>query len=139
MEALAGLPSTEWVAPAPYLDDMPKALAAADLAISRAGAMATSEFTAWGVPAVLIPLPTAAGDHQRLNAEALESAGAALNLPQAGLNGEGLWARVLPILTDAEARSEMAGRARERGRPGAAREIAQSLAVLTRSGRREAA
>jgi UDP-N-acetylglucosamine--N-acetylmuramyl-(pentapeptide) pyrophosphoryl-undecaprenol N-acetylglucosamine transferase len=139
MEALAGLPSTEWVALAPYLDDMPKALAVADLAISRAGAMATSEFTAWGVPAVLIPLPTAAGDHQRLNAEALESAGAALNLPQAGLNGEGLWARVSPLLMDAEARSEMAGRARERGRPGAAREIAQSLALLTRSGRREAA
>jgi UDP-N-acetylglucosamine--N-acetylmuramyl-(pentapeptide) pyrophosphoryl-undecaprenol N-acetylglucosamine transferase len=138
-EALSGMAPTRWVTAVPYLDDMPRALAVADLAVSRAGAMATSEFLAWGLPAVLVPLPTAAGDHQRLNAEALESAGAASNLPQAGLDGEGLWSGVLPLLTDPRARAEMAGRARERGRPGAAREIARSLALLTRSGRREAA
>jgi UDP-N-acetylglucosamine--N-acetylmuramyl-(pentapeptide) pyrophosphoryl-undecaprenol N-acetylglucosamine transferase len=66
----------------PYIQEMPRALAAADLAVSRAGAMALAELCAWGIPSVLVPLPTAAANHQHHNAVALADAGAA-SLPYA--------------------------------------------------------
>lgn len=122
--------SPEWVHPVGYLDDMPSALAAADLAVSRAGAMATSEFLAWGLPSVLVPLPTAAADHQSRNAEALATAGAALHLPQAGLEPQALWTAMARLAADPDRRAAMARAAGERGRPGAAREIANALASL---------
>ncbi|NIP59704.1 MAG: hypothetical protein GWM92_15420, partial [Gemmatimonadetes bacterium] len=55
-DALGGVPPN-WVRIVGYIDDMPSALAAADVAVSRAGAIATSEFLAWSLPAVLVPLP----------------------------------------------------------------------------------
>ena len=65
-----------------YLSPIADAYAAADLALARAGAMTTAELFAWGIPAVLVPLPTAAADHQTHNARALAAAGAAVHLPQ---------------------------------------------------------
>jgi len=124
---LEALGNPEWVRAVGYIDDMTAALSIADLAISRAGAMATSEFLAWGTPAILIPLPSAAADHQTANARVLAEAGAALHLPQAGLTGPLLWEAVVRLLRDAGAREGMARVARERGRPDAAREIAESL------------
>ena len=59
-----------------YLNPMADAYAAADLALTRAGAMTTAELSAWGLPMILVPLPTAAADHQTSNALALERAGA---------------------------------------------------------------
>lgn len=56
----------------PYLYDMPKALAAADIAVFRAGATSLAELTARGVPSVLIPYPFAAENHQEFNARELE-------------------------------------------------------------------
>lgn len=128
--ALAAAGSPDWVHPVGYLDDMPSALAASELAVSRAGAMATSEFLAWGLPAVLVPLPTAAADHQSRNAEALAAAGAAIHLPQAGLDGVALWTAVARLAADPDRRDAMTRAARERGRPEAAREIAGELAEL---------
>jgi len=125
---LSALGSPSWVHAKGYIDDMPAALSVADLAISRAGAMATSEFLAWGIPSVLVPLPTAAADHQTANARALAAAGAALHLPQAGLTAPALWEAATGILGDAEARGRMARIAGERGRPEAIREIAMSIA-----------
>lgn len=61
----------------PYIDDMPSAYAAADLAICRAGALTIAEITAVGLPSLLIPFPYAAGNHQEANAQALVDAGAA--------------------------------------------------------------
>jgi len=121
---------TSWVHATGYIDDMPSALAAADLAVSRAGAMATSEFLAWGLPAVLVPLPTAAADHQTRNAQALEEAGCAVHLPEADLDGPLLGRRVQELMADPEARARMSRSATERGRPEAAREIAEALATL---------
>lgn len=121
----------------PYLgpDDMYRALAAADLAVSRAGAMATSEFLAWGVPAVLVPLPTAAEDHQAKNARALAAAGAAVHVAEhdpaeGALGGERLWGEARRLLDDPAALARMAEAARERARPRAAREIAAAVAGL---------
>lgn len=126
--AEAGMPG--WVHAVPYIHDMPSALAAADLAVSRAGAMATAELLIHGLPAILVPLPTAAADHQTKNAEALAEAGAALVASEAGLTGAGLWTHVTRLAGDTARRQEMAAAALERGRPNAAAEIAAHIADL---------
>ncbi len=127
---LAKLPAPDWVSVTGYIDEMPRALAATDFAVSRAGAMATAELLAWGIPAILVPLPTAAADHQRLNAEALAEAGAAVNLPQAELTADRIWSDIRLLAGDAARRDAMATRALERGRPDAARQIAGKLIEL---------
>ncbi|MFW6078194.1 MAG: undecaprenyldiphospho-muramoylpentapeptide beta-N-acetylglucosaminyltransferase [Gemmatimonadota bacterium] len=124
---LAGTALEAWVTPVGYIDRMDRALAAADLALSRAGAMATAEFLAWGVPAVLVPLPTAAADHQSHNARALDEAGAAIHLPQPELTPERLWHEVAALAVDAERRAAMAKAAQARARPDAARRIVRRL------------
>ncbi len=127
-----------WVRATDYIHRMPEALAATDLALSRAGAMFTSEFLAWGIPAVLIPLPTAAEDHQTQNAEVLANAGVAVHLVEADLTPESLWHVVTDLSQDVDRRADMARRARDRGHPAAAHEIAVSLAdLLPPSGERD--
>lgn len=123
----------------PYLapESMYRALAAADLAVSRAGAMATSEFLAWGLPAILVPLPTAAAGHQAGNARALDEAGAAVHLPErdesgADLRGERLWNEVRRLLGTPGLLPAMSAAARARARPHAAREVASAIAGLLR-------
>jgi UDP-N-acetylglucosamine--N-acetylmuramyl-(pentapeptide) pyrophosphoryl-undecaprenol N-acetylglucosamine transferase len=125
--SLERLGSPEWVRTVGYIDDMPIALSTTDLAVSRGGAMATSEFLAWGIPAVLIPLPTAAEDHQTRNARALMEAGAAIHLPESGLSGGTLWETVERLVGDSAARARMSRSARARGRPRAVSEIAAAL------------
>lgn len=137
-EALGGAVDLPWLQVTGYIDDMPVALSAADLAISRAGAMTTSEFLAWGLPAVLVPLPTSAEGHQAKNAEALEQAGAAVHLPQTDLSGGSLGAILDQLVDDPDRRDEMARTARERSRPDSARDIARRLDQLLPSRRREA-
>ncbi len=68
----------------PFIDDMPGAFARADLVLCRSGASTVAEITAAGKPAIFIPLPTAADDHQRHNAATLAAGGAARLLPQIG-------------------------------------------------------
>ena len=122
-------PVPGWIRLHGYLEEMPMALALADLAVSRAGAMATSEFLAWGIPSLLIPLALSAADHQARNAQALAEAGAAEHLPESGLDPDHLWARIRYLMEDRGTLEEMACAARRRGRPDAAAEIARSLAV----------
>jgi len=136
--ALDGVPRDRF-AIVPYLESerMYRALAAADLAISRAGAMATSEFLAWGLPAILVPLPAAAADHQTANARALEDAGAAVHLPErddsgADLRGARLWSEVRRLLDTPGLLSAMSKAARSRARPDAARDVAAAIAALLR-------
>lgn len=127
---LTELGSPAWVRPVAYIDEMPRALGIASMAVSRAGAMATSEFLAWGIPSVLVPLPTAAADHQRKNAAALEAAGAAIMIAEHELDGPGLLGCLQALLADGDRLEAMKGSARHRGRPQAAREIARALARL---------
>ncbi len=124
-----------WVHITGYVTDMPVALEAADVAVSRAGAMATSEFLAWGLPAVLVPLPSAAADHQTQNAQALADAGCAVHLPESDLTGAVLREAVLGIMADTHRRESMSAAARNRARPNAARVIARELLALLRQGR----
>ena len=78
----------------PFFGDMPKQFAAADLLVCRAGATTLAEVTVAGKPAILVPFPQAADDHQRKNAEALARAGAAEMILQKELNGPTLAARI---------------------------------------------
>lgn len=100
------------------------------LAVCRSGAMTCAELTAAGVPAVLLPLPTSAGDHQRFNASAMVSAGAALMREEASVTGRELWGDVLSLVGDAARLSDMAAASRARGRPEAADHIAAELISL---------
>jgi len=114
----------------PYIDDMEGTLEAVDLAVSRAGAMTTAELLAAGVPALLVPLPTAAADHQTRNAEALAAAGAAVCVHESELTPDRLWTELLALIGDGARREHMVERARERARPEAARDIARALLTL---------
>ena len=84
----------------PYVHEMPKALAAATLAVSRAGAIGLAELSLRGVPAILVPYPYAAENHQEINARALEKRGAAIVVRDADLTGEWLFETVDRLLGD---------------------------------------
>jgi UDP-N-acetylglucosamine--N-acetylmuramyl-(pentapeptide) pyrophosphoryl-undecaprenol N-acetylglucosamine transferase len=116
---LAALGDPPWVRVVPYIEDVPHVLAVTDLALSRAGAMTTAELMAWGVPAILVPLPTSAANHQEMNALALEQAGAAVHLTQGGLTAEDFWATIARLAEDPQTLAAMSERARERSRPDA--------------------
>ena len=119
-----------WVHAVPYLDDMPSALGAADLAVSRAGAMSTAELLIQGLPAILVPLPSAAADHQTANAKSLAAAGAALVVPQAELTPESLWGAIALLLASPERLAGMRESALALARPSAADEIAADIATF---------
>jgi len=127
---LAVMGQPEWVHVLGYIREIPEALSSATLAVSRAGAMTTSEFLAWGVPAVLVPLPTAAADHQSRNAESLAGAGTAIHLPETELTGATLWEAVVSLLSTPGALLAMKEAALKAGRPNATREIAEALECL---------
>ncbi|MCE2900214.1 MAG: UDP-N-acetylglucosamine--N-acetylmuramyl-(pentapeptide) pyrophosphoryl-undecaprenol N-acetylglucosamine transferase [Gemmatimonas sp.] len=111
----------------PYLSPIADAYAAADLAVARAGAMSIAELCAWGIPSVLVPLPTAAQDHQTHNARATAAAGAAVHLPQADLTAAHLDALVRSLQADAPHRQALRDAALARAHPDAAERIARSL------------
>jgi UDP-N-acetylglucosamine--N-acetylmuramyl-(pentapeptide) pyrophosphoryl-undecaprenol N-acetylglucosamine transferase len=113
-----------------FLDPMADAYAVADLVVSRAGMITVAELCAWGLPSILVPLPTAAADHQTHNALAMDTAGAACLLRQSRMVEEGLRPVLERLLNDVESRREMAARARARGRPDAAAEIVSLLLTL---------
>jgi UDP-N-acetylglucosamine--N-acetylmuramyl-(pentapeptide) pyrophosphoryl-undecaprenol N-acetylglucosamine transferase len=113
-----------------YLSPIADAYAAADLALSRAGAMTTAELFAWGIPAIVVPLPTAAADHQTHNARALAAAGAAVHLPQSELTVQTLDREVRALLSDPSAMARLAAGASARARPDAAETIARRILSL---------
>jgi UDP-N-acetylglucosamine--N-acetylmuramyl-(pentapeptide) pyrophosphoryl-undecaprenol N-acetylglucosamine transferase len=113
-----------------FLTPMTEAYAAVDLAVARAGAMSTAELCAWGIPAVLVPLPTAAADHQTTNALALESAGAAVVIPQSELTPRRLRLTLEELLQDEDKLGSKAAAARVRARPDAAARIARDVGTL---------
>jgi len=115
-----------------FLDPMSEAYAVADLVVARAGMMTGAELCAWGLPSILIPLPTAAADHQTHNARALEGAGVARCLLQRDLTPGSLGSAIADLLGSPERRTAMAAAARQRGRPGASGEIVSRLLTLLR-------
>jgi UDP-N-acetylglucosamine--N-acetylmuramyl-(pentapeptide) pyrophosphoryl-undecaprenol N-acetylglucosamine transferase len=117
----------------PFLYDMGRQLAAADLIVCRAGATTLAEITAAGRAAILIPLPTAADDHQRKNAEALANVGAAEMLLQKDMSGAVLADRILTLARDGGRRRAMAAAAHRLARPDAAKVIVDRALGLVRT------
>ena len=108
----------------PFVDDMPGAFARADLLLCRAGASTVAEVTAAGKPAIFVPLPTAADDHQTRNAAALAQAGAGRLLPQSELSGERLANQIAAMLRDRPLLATISEAARRFAHPDAAAKIA---------------
>ena len=113
-----------------FLDPIADAYAAADLVVSRAGAMTLAGLAAWGLPAVLVPLPTAAAGHQLSNARALADAGAAVLLEQEALTAVALSTAVGTLLGDPARMADLARRMLARARPDAAAVIAAEVLKL---------
>jgi UDP-N-acetylglucosamine--N-acetylmuramyl-(pentapeptide) pyrophosphoryl-undecaprenol N-acetylglucosamine transferase len=113
-----------------YLSPIADAYAAADFALARAGAMTTAELFAWRIPPILVPLPTAAADHQTTNAVTLERAGAAIHIPQVQLTVERLDGTVRRLLENPAELQRLTEGAAMRARPLAADEIARRILAL---------
>ena len=116
-----------------FLDNLPEAVAAADLVVSRSGG-SVFELAAIGRPSILVPYPHATADHQTQNARWLVEAGGAVLLPDAECTGPRLRELVGALLSDRRRLDAMADSARQVGRPEAADRIADL--VLEASGRR---
>lgn len=116
-----------------YEDDMPAALAAADVAVCRSGSSTCFELAAAGLAAVLVPSPYVTADQQTSNAAYLVDAGAAVLVPDEDLDGPRLVAEVDALMADDERRAAMGGAAQTRARPHAAAAIA-ALAAEHRRG-----
>jgi UDP-N-acetylglucosamine--N-acetylmuramyl-(pentapeptide) pyrophosphoryl-undecaprenol N-acetylglucosamine transferase len=114
----------------PFLFAMDREVKAADVVVARAGATTIAELTAAGRPALLVPLPTAADDHQRKNADVLARAGAAEVLDQGTLTGERLADRIVALASDVPRRAAMSRAARALAKPDAARAIADKVLEL---------
>lgn len=116
----------------PFLDDMAARFAWADLIVCRAGATTLSELCAAGRPAILVPYPHAADDHQTHNAEALRQAGAAVVLRDTELDGPTLARAISDLVADGRRLQAMGRAARTLARPDAARRIADLADQLIR-------
>lgn len=109
----------------PFIDNMPEAFARADLLLCRSGASTVAEIMAAGKPAILVPFPQAADDHQMRNAEALARMNAAVIIRQAELTPESLVHAVAGLLRDPRGVRAMGAAARQHAHPQAAQDIAR--------------
>ena len=122
-------------APVEYEDRMDLMLAAADVAVCRAGATTVAELAVVGLPSVLVPLPGAPGDHQTANARQLVDAGAAVLVADGELDGDRLAAEVDALLSDPEALERKSRAATGFARRDAAEAVAALVEEHARGGR----
>lgn len=113
-----------------FIDNMPQAFAEADLLVCRSGASTVAEATAAGKPAVFIPFPQAADDHQRRNAEAIVNGGAAVLIPQAELTPDRLAQTLTELLSNPQRLKGMSERAKSLSHVDAAGRMARMVAEL---------
>ncbi len=114
----------------PFLYAMDREMKTADLVVCRAGATTLAELMASGRASILVPLPTAADDHQRRNALALVKQGAAYMVEQRELSGDRLATEVVSFAADADRRRQMGAAARRLARPDAAKVIVDRVLQL---------
>ena len=112
-----------------YENRMDLAMAAADVCLCRAGASSVADLAIMGVPALMVPLPIAAEDHQTLNAQAVAHDGAGVLIPDAELSGQRLVHEFSELMATPTRLIEMAAAQQRRSRPGAAAAVAELLAV----------
>lgn len=112
-----------------FIHDMPEAYAAADLVISRAGALSCSELALTGNPSILVPSPNVAGDHQTKNAQSMVDHGAAALLPDSAIKNE-LPTLVQKLIFDQEKLKKMSQSALSLAKPEAAGQIAKEILTI---------
>jgi len=117
-----------------FIDDMAAVYARCQLVVCRAGATTIAELTACGRPAVLIPFPFAAADHQTANARALADQGAAILLPQSQLEAETFATQLGDLMNDHRRLLEMADAAKRLARPQATDLILDQCRAIARKG-----
>lgn len=115
----------------PYFDDLSMAYAVSDLAVTRAGAMTVAELAVTGTPAIFVPYPYAAQDHQTHNARYVESQKAARVLPQEGLTAATLYDQIHQLITDDALLNDMRKHMKDLGKPDAARLLADQLKEIS--------
>lgn len=115
-----------------YANNMPELMCASDLVVSRAGAIAVSEITASGKPAVLVPSPNVTNNHQYFNAKKIADEGAALLIEEKDLTegGDVLASEILSLLARPESLASMAGNAKRIGKTDAADAIYEKLVQM---------
>ena len=113
-----------------FIDDMPRAYGDADLLVCRAGATTIAELTVCKKPAILVPFPFAADDHQTVNARSMVDAGGAILMPERDLTGQKLADALREVEADRGRLSRMSRASGNLGRPEAAREIADVCVSL---------
>jgi len=113
-----------------FIDDMPATFARADLLVCRSGASTVGEITAAGKPAIFVPFPHAADDHQNVNARALERAGAAVVVEESNLEAAYLVDTIATMLNDPARLSSMSAAAKSLAHPKAVEEIAEMVRKL---------
>jgi UDP-N-acetylglucosamine--N-acetylmuramyl-(pentapeptide) pyrophosphoryl-undecaprenol N-acetylglucosamine transferase len=109
-----------------FIDRMDLAYAAADVVVSRAGATTLAELTRIGKPAILVPYPYAAADHQTMNARTMADSGAAIMVSDNELDRQ-LESALLGLLRDQSRMEAMAGKSKSMGRPEAGKVIARQI------------
>ena len=116
-----------------FIDDMPSTFARADLLVCRSGASTVGEITAAGKPAIFVPFPRAADDHQNVNARALERVGAAIVVEESNLGAAYLVETIAALFFDAHRLQSMSEAARSLAHPKAVEEIAEMVKSLAQS------
>lgn len=111
----------------PFIHEMGIAYSASDIIISRAGALTLAELCLYGKPSILIPLPTAAGNHQEINARIMEKEGASIIVPQKNLNSELMEISLKEIVENREKREQMAQNAKKLARADSAKLIVDDI------------
>ncbi|HDP67159.1 MAG TPA: undecaprenyldiphospho-muramoylpentapeptide beta-N-acetylglucosaminyltransferase [Candidatus Marinimicrobia bacterium] len=111
----------------PFIHEMGIAYSASDIIISRAGALTLAELCLYGKPSILIPLPTAAGNHQEINARIMEKEGASIIIPQKNLNSELMEISLKEIVENREKREQMAQNAKKLARADSAKLIVDDI------------
>ncbi len=118
---------------APYLDPIADEIAAADLVVSRAGAMTVGELAAVGRAAILIPFAAATNNHQELNARVVEQAGGATVITESQLTPERLAMAITEVISDPQRATRMGAAARSLASPDATRKIVDLLEKIHRT------
>jgi UDP-N-acetylglucosamine--N-acetylmuramyl-(pentapeptide) pyrophosphoryl-undecaprenol N-acetylglucosamine transferase len=113
-----------------FIDDMPGTFGRADLLVCRSGASTVGEITAAGKPAIFVPFPAAADDHQNVNARALERAGAAVVVEESNLGAAYLVDTIAALIGDARRLQGMSAAAKSLAHPKAVEEIAEMVVRL---------
>ena len=117
----------------PYLDPIVGEMAAADVVISRAGAMTVGELSAIGRAAILVPFAAATNNHQELNARVVERAGGAVVITEKELTPERLAAAITAIVTDPEKAARMGAASKTLATPNATKKIADLIEKIQRN------